>query len=270
MRERVERLFDPDTFHETGALAGWGTYEDGELAEFLPANVVVGQGRIDGRRAVVQGDDFTVRGGAADAAIWQKMVYAERMASELRLPLVRLVDGTGGGGSVKSLETMGFTYVPVHPGLGGRRGQPLGGAGGGRRARPGGRARRGPRGGLALLRDRARHRAAVRGRVGMVAVLRVVPTGTASAQPPGDRPGWRWFKGNTHTHTLNSDGDSTPDDVVRWYRENRYHFLVLTDHNFLTDVEALQALTRRGTLPGDPGRRSQRHRTAKCHSTSTA
>ena len=116
VRERVARLFDPGTFHEAGAIAGWGTYEDGELADFLPANVVVGQGRIDGRRAVVQGDDFTVRGGAADAAIWQKMVYAERMASELRLPLVRLVDGTGGGGSVKSLETMGFTYVPFIPG----------------------------------------------------------------------------------------------------------------------------------------------------------
>jgi hypothetical protein len=41
---------------------------------------------------------------------------------------------------------------------------------------------------------------------------------------------------------LNSDGDSTPDDVVRWYREHGYHFLVLTDHNFLTSVEALNAL----------------------------
>jgi acetyl-CoA carboxylase carboxyltransferase component len=116
VRERVDRLFDEGTFHEAGAIAGWAKYEHGELAEFLPANVVVGQGRIDGRRAVVQGDDFTVRGGAADAAIWEKMVYAERMASELRLPLVRLVDGTGGGGSVKSLETMGFTYVPFIPG----------------------------------------------------------------------------------------------------------------------------------------------------------
>jgi hypothetical protein len=52
----------------------------------------------------------------------------------------------------------------------------------------------------------------------------------------------RWFKGNTHTHTLNSDGDSTPDDVVRWYREQRYHFLVLTDHNSVTPVEGLNAL----------------------------
>jgi hypothetical protein len=52
----------------------------------------------------------------------------------------------------------------------------------------------------------------------------------------------RWYKGNTHTHTLNSDGDSTPDEVVRWYRENGYNFLVLTDHNFVTSVDGLNAL----------------------------
>lgn len=116
VRERIERLFDPGTFHETGAIAGQATYDGDELVDFLPANMVVGQGRIRGRRAVVQGDDFTVRGGAADAAIWQKMVHAERMAHDLRMPLVRLVDGTGGGGSVKQLESMGFTYVPLVPG----------------------------------------------------------------------------------------------------------------------------------------------------------
>src|ERR671915_1196277 len=117
VRERIERLFDAGTFHETGALAGRGSYgDDGELKDFRPANTIVGQGRIEGRRAVVQGDDFTVRGGAADAAIWEKAVYAERMAHDLRVPLVRLVDGTGGGGSVKSLEQMGFTYVPFVPG----------------------------------------------------------------------------------------------------------------------------------------------------------
>ena len=52
----------------------------------------------------------------------------------------------------------------------------------------------------------------------------------------------RWYKGNTHTHTLNSDGDSTPDEVVRWYREHGYQFLVLSDHNYLTDPDALNAL----------------------------
>lgn len=41
---------------------------------------------------------------------------------------------------------------------------------------------------------------------------------------------------------MNSDGDSTPDDVVRWYREHGYQFVVLTDHNFLTSVDGLNAL----------------------------
>jgi hypothetical protein len=52
----------------------------------------------------------------------------------------------------------------------------------------------------------------------------------------------RWYKGNLHTHTLNSDGDSTPHEVATWYREHGYHFLVLTDHNYLTDIGGLNAL----------------------------
>ena len=63
---------------------------------------------------------------------------------------------------------------------------------------------------------------------------------TTDAQvAPGDL---RWYKGNTHTHTLNSDGDSPPDVAVRWYRENGYQFVVMTDHEFLTDVAPLNAL----------------------------
>ncbi len=57
-----------------------------------------------------------------------------------------------------------------------------------------------------------------------------------------DAPALQWYKGNTHTHTLNSDGDSTPDEVVRWYREHGYHFLVLSDHNYLTPIEGLAAV----------------------------
>jgi acetyl-CoA carboxylase carboxyltransferase component len=116
VRERIDRLLDPGTFEEYGALAGFATYRDGELERFVPANSVVGTGRLGGRRVVVCGDDFTVRGGAADAAISRKQVYAELLAGELRLPLIRLVDGTGGGGSVKSYETTGRTYVPANPG----------------------------------------------------------------------------------------------------------------------------------------------------------
>ncbi|HEU5322571.1 MAG TPA: carboxyl transferase domain-containing protein, partial [Methylomirabilota bacterium] len=115
VRERIERLLDPGSFHETGALAGAATYEDGRLVSIRPANFVMGTGRIEGRRVVVGGDDFTVRGGANDASIGGKQGYSERMARELRLPLVRLVDGTGGGGSVKTYEITGRTYVPGNP-----------------------------------------------------------------------------------------------------------------------------------------------------------
>jgi hypothetical protein len=55
-------------------------------------------------------------------------------------------------------------------------------------------------------------------------------------------PALRWFKGNLHTHTVNSDGDSAPDEVARWYKEHRYNFLVLTDHDFLTQPEGLNAV----------------------------
>ena len=52
----------------------------------------------------------------------------------------------------------------------------------------------------------------------------------------------QWFKGNTHTHTIDSDGDSTPDDVAKWYRKHGYQFLFITDHEYLTDPSPLNAL----------------------------
>jgi hypothetical protein len=82
--------------------------------------------------------------------------------------------------------------------------------------------------------------------IGIVAIgaalLTLLPDATAARQAPAAPPALRWYKGNTHTHTLNSDGDSTPDDVVRWYREHGYHFLVLTDHEFVTPVDGLNGV----------------------------
>ena len=116
-RERIAALLDRDSFREIGKIAGKGTYdEQGELKDFSPSNFIFGRGRIDGQPVVASADDFTVRGGAADAAIHRKFAMAEQMAHELRLPLIRMIDGTGGGGSVKMLEDMGFTYVPFVPG----------------------------------------------------------------------------------------------------------------------------------------------------------
>jgi hypothetical protein len=56
---------------------------------------------------------------------------------------------------------------------------------------------------------------------------------------PQDKPAVQWFKGNTHTHTVESDGDSTPTEVTRWYKDHGYNFLVLTDHNLQVPVAAL-------------------------------
>ena len=71
VRERIDRMLDPGTFHEIGAIAGKATYDADSRAitGFMPANCVFGRGLVDGRPVVIAGDDFTLRGGSADAAI---------------------------------------------------------------------------------------------------------------------------------------------------------------------------------------------------------
>ena len=117
IRERIEKLVDKNSFHEIGKLAGKSEYDDkGNLINFTPANFIVGRAKINNKLVVIGGDDFTVRGGAADAAIKEKQIIAEQMANELQLPIIRLIEGTGGGGSVKSLDTESRTYIPANPG----------------------------------------------------------------------------------------------------------------------------------------------------------
>ncbi|MBV9064538.1 MAG: methylmalonyl-CoA carboxyltransferase, partial [Methylobacteriaceae bacterium] len=108
VRERIDRLVDKGTFREIGGIAGVAEYDsDNELTSLTPANCVFGRAQVDGRTVVVVGDDFTVRGGSADAAIHAKPLMAEDMAHEFRLPIVRIIEGSGGGGSVKTIETKG-------------------------------------------------------------------------------------------------------------------------------------------------------------------
>src|SRR5947209_16035523 len=120
VRERIDRLVDAASFHEVGAIAGVGEYNgDGELTHLTPANCVFGRGKVDGRTVVVVGDDFTVRGGSADASISAKPLMAEEMAHDFRLPIIRVIEGSGGGGSVKTIETKGAANLPG--GIGGNR-----------------------------------------------------------------------------------------------------------------------------------------------------
>ena len=113
IRERIGEVADQGSFHEIGKTAGVAEYdESGELKHLTPSNFLFGVARIDGRPVILSGDDFTVRGGSADATIPEKRNTAESMGVELRLPHVRLVDGMGGGGSVKTIEMAGRTYIP--------------------------------------------------------------------------------------------------------------------------------------------------------------
>jgi len=54
----------------------------------------------------------------------------------------------------------------------------------------------------------------------------------------------QWYRGNLHTHSLWSDGNDFPEMITKWYVENGYHFLALTDHNILSRGEKWMLLDR--------------------------
>lgn len=126
VRERIDALLDQGSFHEVGSVAGtidWKTVSGtndkikDEIKTFTPSNNVQGFGTVGGRRVVFTADDFSLRAGHADGAIWAKTVYMEKICIDLRLPIVKLVDGSSGGGSVTTIKKEGFSYVPPMPGF---------------------------------------------------------------------------------------------------------------------------------------------------------
>ncbi|MFN0029425.1 MAG: carboxyl transferase domain-containing protein, partial [Acidimicrobiales bacterium] len=94
IRERIDKLADAHSFNEIGRLTGKASYDDaGRLVSVIPANYLMGEARVDGRPVVIAGYDYTVRGGATDGGLLDKRSYAERMAHDQKVPLVRLVEG---------------------------------------------------------------------------------------------------------------------------------------------------------------------------------
>ena len=103
-RERIDLLLDEGSFREVGSVAGFASYDDhGAITAFTPANHVGGWGKVESRPVIVCADDFTSRGGHADGAIGAKSGYLDRLALELRMPSIRLLDGSSGGGSVAAM-----------------------------------------------------------------------------------------------------------------------------------------------------------------------
>ncbi|KAF2117278.1 carboxyl transferase [Lophiotrema nucula] len=120
VRERVEQLLDPGSFQEVGSVSGtveWKKTGDvkEEPVDYVPSNNVQGFGRLRGRKIVFTADDFSIRAGHADGALMDKTVYMEKLSIALQIPIVKLVDGSSGGGSVTTIRTTGFSYVPPLP-----------------------------------------------------------------------------------------------------------------------------------------------------------
>ncbi|KAJ5536190.1 Carboxyl transferase [Penicillium frequentans] len=105
VRERIDQLLDPGSFQEIGSVSGTVTWKKtAPMREtpvaFVPSNNIQGAGTLRGRE------------GHADGASSEKTVYVEKLALALRLPVVKLVDGSSGGGSVTTIRKAGWSYLP--------------------------------------------------------------------------------------------------------------------------------------------------------------
>lgn len=117
VRERIDLLLDKGSAREVGSVSGhvsWkqlgGTREWPE--SFTPHNNPQGFGKLNGRQIVFTADDFSIRAGHQDGNLIEKTIYMEKLAIKMKLPMVKLVDGSSGGGSVTSIARQGYSYVP--------------------------------------------------------------------------------------------------------------------------------------------------------------
>lgn len=127
-RDRVSALLNPGTFREIGSVTGrteWSIDPENPLLEkvedFTPSNNPQGFGQVTclrtgsakvTRQVYLTSDDFAIRGGHADGHNGLKTLYGEKLALRLKVPVVKLVDGSSGGGSVTTIATTGYSYLP--------------------------------------------------------------------------------------------------------------------------------------------------------------
>lgn len=122
VRERIHQLLDKDSFKEIGGATGTVKWKHlgGEREEpesFLPHNNVQGFGALNGRKVVFTADDFSIRAGHQDGHLMAKTLYTEKLSIQMKLPMIKLTDGSSGGGSVTTIQQTGFSYVPPMQGF---------------------------------------------------------------------------------------------------------------------------------------------------------
>ena len=110
IRERIEGVLDPGSFHELGRLAGVSRRENGKLVEVTPAPFIGGLGKIDGRTVAIGGEDFTIGGGSAiQGHERSKQVFHEQVALEYRVPLLALLRRRRGQ---RRRDQEGYSHLP--------------------------------------------------------------------------------------------------------------------------------------------------------------
>ena len=127
VRERIAALVDPGSWHEIGSVTGTATWRkdpnnpQAETPEsFIPSNNPNGHGMLtcprtgQKRHILLTADDFSVRAGHADGATMSKTLFVENLCLKLKIPIVKLVDGSSGGGSVTTIAKNGYAYMPLN------------------------------------------------------------------------------------------------------------------------------------------------------------
>ena len=96
VRERLDLLFDPDSFLETGLLAHHQSQSPAMQGKFTPADgVITGVGEIEGRKVAVIAYDFTVMAGSMGMVTELKATRMRELALRERIPVVWLIDSAG-------------------------------------------------------------------------------------------------------------------------------------------------------------------------------
>ena len=114
LRERINLLLDENSFEEQGEIAGGSEVnEEGKLESLTPANFILGFGKINNKRVVIGGEDFTVKGGSPNPAGLRKSVYTEELALKYKMPLIRLHEGGGGSVAGPGKKSGGYGGDPV-------------------------------------------------------------------------------------------------------------------------------------------------------------
>ncbi len=95
-RERVARLLDRDSsFLELSTLAGLGMHDDDGKTSVLGGGAIVGIGLVSGKRVLVFASDSAIKGGTIAPMGLKKVLRAQEVARENRLPLIYLVESGG-------------------------------------------------------------------------------------------------------------------------------------------------------------------------------